>query len=81
MAKIHVVTVSLSDADGQTIGVRKVLVRAHTKSGAINYAAGMTITATVATQDELVSAVTAGCKVHDATIARPQQLDLMEPPQ
>lgn len=50
---------------------RNVLIRAQSKAQAIRYVAELTMTADVATQDELVELSKAGVDVQDASVPPP----------
>lgn len=73
--KIHQV---VNESTGEVIG----FIRAHTRAGAERYAANKikpTITATVATQEDLVKYLTRGGKIEDATNS--PQASIPEPAQ
>lgn len=61
---------------GQNASQQTRLVRAKTRAGAAAFVAACHITANLATQDELVSATTAGVKVEDSTTESPGQPQL-----
>lgn len=64
--KIHYVTAVSADTEADKV----FLVKAHTRAGAEKFVRSKlqpVVTATVATQEELVSALRAGVEIEDAT--------------
>ena len=53
-------------------------VRANNRQSAVNFVARDTLVANLATQDELVQAVTAGTKIEDASSPQLDMLDMLD---
>lgn len=68
MSKIYRVSSTLA-------GHQARLVRANNRQAAVNFVARDTLVGNLATQDELVSAITAGTKIEDASSP---QLDMLD---
>ena len=69
MSKIYRVkhTIAGTFGDGMPANVHaERYVRANNRQSAVNFVARDTLVANLATQDELVSAITAGVKIEDA---------------
>ena len=78
MSKIYRVkhTIAGTFGDGMPANVHaERYVRANNRQSAVNFVARDTLVANLATQDELVSAITAGVKIEDASSP---QLDMLD---
>jgi len=71
MSKIYRVSSTLP-------GHQARLVRANNRQAAVNFVARDTLVGNLATQDELVSAITSGVKIEDASSPQLDMLDMLD---
>jgi len=61
-----------------TLSLMARFVRANNRQAAVNFVARDTLVGNLATQDELVSAITAGTKIEDASSPQLDMLDMLD---